>query len=232
MVCYKGLLKSKQDAMLLIKATSIGVLKRLHSRLSEQEKARITSGDIFVLSEQESNVKRWTDGFNWSASRMQGDFLIYKRITNGFVENMFKKVLSIHIDNQKFHVISYYTPECMLKSPLEDEELKRKIYECEGREIMSPMDNTLSGMYEEKKSKQYSPITPLSAEEKNGFPHIFTRQPIQPQQPQQQRQQQQKHQQQQQHQHYPQMHQSQMAGSITRYTIDQKHISLLNDLFY
>eukprot|EP00834_Sanchytrium_tribonematis_P001018 NODE_21_length_42443_cov_0.822808.p29 type:complete len:199 gc:universal NODE_21_length_42443_cov_0.822808:19422-18826(-) len=129
MVTYRGILKTKHDALLLIQATNSGVLERLRSRLSEYEKSAISSGDVFVLSEQESNVKRWTDGFNWSASRMQGDFLIYKRITNGFVENMYKKVLSVQLDDHKFHVVSYYSPEdTFLISPSEDRDLKRKMY--------------------------------------------------------------------------------------------------------
>ena len=155
MVTYRGMLKTKNDALLLIQATNMGVLQRLKSRLSEYEKSAISSGDVFVLSEQESNVKRWTDGFNWSASRMQGDFLIYKRITNGFVENMFKKVLSIQMDHHKFHVISYYNPESYLKSPSEDQELKRKMYLNES----SASGSFESLDFQEKEPEEYSGST-------------------------------------------------------------------------
>ena len=38
----------------------------------------ITSGSVFVFDEVESGIKRWTDGFFWSPSRILGNFLLYR----------------------------------------------------------------------------------------------------------------------------------------------------------
>ncbi len=38
----------------------------------------ITSGSVFVFDEDESGIKRWTDGFFWSPSRILGNFLLYR----------------------------------------------------------------------------------------------------------------------------------------------------------
>ncbi len=38
----------------------------------------IASGAVFVFDEDESGIKRWTDGFFWSPSRILGNFLLYR----------------------------------------------------------------------------------------------------------------------------------------------------------
>lgn len=38
----------------------------------------ITSGSVFVFDEDESGIKRWTDGYFWSPSRILGNFLLYR----------------------------------------------------------------------------------------------------------------------------------------------------------
>lgn len=38
----------------------------------------ISSGSVFVFDEEESGIKRWTDGFFWSPSRILGNFLLYR----------------------------------------------------------------------------------------------------------------------------------------------------------
>jgi hypothetical protein len=38
----------------------------------------IASGSVFVFDEEESGIKRWTDGLFWSASRILGNFLLYR----------------------------------------------------------------------------------------------------------------------------------------------------------
>jgi len=35
---------------------------------------------MVVFNENESNIKRWTDGRNWTPSRVQGDFLVYREL--------------------------------------------------------------------------------------------------------------------------------------------------------
>ena len=40
----------------------------------------IRSGSVFVFDEQESGIRRWTDGKLWSPSRVLGNFLIYREL--------------------------------------------------------------------------------------------------------------------------------------------------------
>lgn len=40
----------------------------------------IRSGSVFVFDEQESGIRRWTDGRLWSPSRVLGNFLIYREL--------------------------------------------------------------------------------------------------------------------------------------------------------
>lgn len=69
------------DALLLITAARFGLIPRFRRRLntSEQE-ALIFSGSIFLWTEEESCMKRWTDGYPWSPSRIHHEFLV-SRVT-------------------------------------------------------------------------------------------------------------------------------------------------------
>jgi hypothetical protein len=46
--------------------------------LVDAERKMITSGSVFVFDEDESGIKRWTDGLYWSPSRILGNFLLYR----------------------------------------------------------------------------------------------------------------------------------------------------------
>ena len=73
----RGWIKTTADALLVLEAARVGVVPRVRRRFHELEKrALITSGAILVFAEEESGIKRWTDPFLWSASRMQGHFLV------------------------------------------------------------------------------------------------------------------------------------------------------------
>lgn len=55
--------------------------RRISRRLLEHEKsALIKSGNVFVFSEDETQMRRWTDGKVWSASRVNGSFLTYREL--------------------------------------------------------------------------------------------------------------------------------------------------------
>ncbi|KAJ1974799.1 Gluconate transport-inducing protein [Dimargaris verticillata] len=75
---YNGYVETGHDALLLFEACRRGLLQRVPRRLSEKERATITSGSIFVWDEEESGMRRWTDGKSWSASRVLGCFLTYQ----------------------------------------------------------------------------------------------------------------------------------------------------------
>ncbi|TFK84170.1 hypothetical protein K466DRAFT_234386 [Polyporus arcularius HHB13444] len=75
----RGWIKTTRDAMLVFEATRVGIVPRVTRRFHELEKRSIIrSGAIFVFTEEESGIKRWTDPYLWSASRMQGNFLMYR----------------------------------------------------------------------------------------------------------------------------------------------------------
>jgi hypothetical protein len=73
-------------------AVRIGALPLVTRRLTDQERSYwIRSGSIFVWkeSDDDTGIKRWTDGICWSQSRMREPFLFYeekqtddRRVTN------------------------------------------------------------------------------------------------------------------------------------------------------
>ncbi|KAJ1926421.1 Gluconate transport-inducing protein [Tieghemiomyces parasiticus] len=75
---YTGYIETGHDALLLFEACRCGILNRVQRRLGEKERNSIRSGSIFVWDEEESGMKRWTDGKSWSASRVLGCFLTYQ----------------------------------------------------------------------------------------------------------------------------------------------------------
>ena len=73
----RGWIKTIKDAILVLEATRVGIVPRVTRRFHELEKRSIIqSGAILVFTEEESGIKRWTDPYLWSASRMQGNFLV------------------------------------------------------------------------------------------------------------------------------------------------------------
>ena len=46
----------------------------------QSERESIQSGAVFIFSEQDSGMRRWTDGMRWSKSRVEGQFLVYRRL--------------------------------------------------------------------------------------------------------------------------------------------------------
>jgi Gti1/Pac2 family transcription factor len=58
----------------------MGLLPRVQRRLSEKGRQSIRSGSVFVWDEREADMRRWTDGKSWSASRVSGSFLTYREM--------------------------------------------------------------------------------------------------------------------------------------------------------
>ncbi|KAJ1658320.1 Gluconate transport-inducing protein [Dispira simplex] len=77
---YHGYIESGHDALLLFEACRLGYFSRVQRRLSDKERATIRSGSIFVWDEEESGMRRWTDGKTWSPSRVLGCFLTYQEL--------------------------------------------------------------------------------------------------------------------------------------------------------
>jgi len=75
---WSGWIETTGDALLILEAARRGLIPRVTQRLVDSERKMITSGSVFVFDEDESGIKRWTDGFFWSPSRILGNFLLYR----------------------------------------------------------------------------------------------------------------------------------------------------------
>ncbi|POS85358.1 hypothetical protein EPUL_006753 [Erysiphe pulchra] len=80
METYFGHIRTSADAIKLFEACRLGILQRVRRRLSEKERQSIKSGSVFVWDEREAGMRRWTDGKNWSPSRVSGSFLTYREM--------------------------------------------------------------------------------------------------------------------------------------------------------
>ncbi|KAI0315680.1 Gti1/Pac2 family-domain-containing protein [Amylostereum chailletii] len=75
---WSGWIETTGDALIILEAARRGLIPRVTRRLVDAERKMITSGSVFVFDEDESGIKRWTDGFFWSPSRILGNFLLYR----------------------------------------------------------------------------------------------------------------------------------------------------------
>ncbi|KAH8091392.1 Gti1/Pac2 family-domain-containing protein [Cristinia sonorae] len=76
---FRAWIKTTYDALLVFEAARQGLVPRVMRRFHDAEKrSMIVSGAVLVFTEEESGIKRWTDPFVWTASRMLGNFMIYR----------------------------------------------------------------------------------------------------------------------------------------------------------
>ncbi|CAO3626142.1 unnamed protein product [Mucor fragilis] len=85
---FHGFIENTTDSLLIIEACRRGLLPTINRRLIERERSSIKSGTIIVFDETESGIKRWTDGFLWSPSRILGNFLVYRELENRKIRNI------------------------------------------------------------------------------------------------------------------------------------------------
>ncbi|KAG7902606.1 hypothetical protein KL935_001514 [Ogataea polymorpha] len=118
MESYHGLVVTLSDAILLLEAARQSIIPKMNRRLSDYERMiLIKSGAVFIWNESESNMKRWTDSRNWSASRVNAAFLVYRELDSSQSTNtsyvykrngLVKQSLSVTMKNGgKVHLISY-----------------------------------------------------------------------------------------------------------------------------
>ncbi|SAM09382.1 hypothetical protein [Absidia glauca] len=77
---FFGYVETTKDSLILLEACRKGHLPRVGRRLQEQERHLVKSGAVFCFDENESGIKRWTDGLVWSPSRIHGNFLVYREL--------------------------------------------------------------------------------------------------------------------------------------------------------
>jgi len=76
---FYGWIDTTWDALLVLEAARRGIVPRVTRRFHDIEKRNmIRSGAVIVFTEEESGIKRFTDPYVWSASRMLGNFMIYR----------------------------------------------------------------------------------------------------------------------------------------------------------
>lgn len=73
---FHGFIATTYDALLVFEAARRGIIPRVTRRLNDSERTMVQSGAVFVYDEQESGIKRWTDGHSWSPSRILANFLV------------------------------------------------------------------------------------------------------------------------------------------------------------
>ncbi|KAI0076180.1 hypothetical protein K474DRAFT_1708362 [Panus rudis PR-1116 ss-1] len=132
---FHGYVETTGDALRLVQAARCGLIPRITRRLNELERrAMIRSGAVFVFSVEESGIRRWTEGLQWSPSRIAGNFLVYREVTErggsrgtarpgasegarmdgqGVIKpnGLTKKTITVKIDGSDHHLICYYTAE-------------------------------------------------------------------------------------------------------------------------
>ncbi|OZJ01749.1 hypothetical protein BZG36_05242, partial [Bifiguratus adelaidae] len=82
----------------------LGPLHRVQRRLSEKERASIRSGSVYAWDEREAGMRRWTDGRNWSPSRVSGAFLTYRELD-------FKRRTAVTSASRSPHSSERYSPD-------------------------------------------------------------------------------------------------------------------------
>ncbi|KAG8905220.1 hypothetical protein FRB99_000439 [Tulasnella sp. 403] len=70
-------LRDAHDAHVLFQAVRQGILPLIRKRLTGPEQQALHAGQVFVWADREGSLERWTDGHNWSPSRVRGPFLMY-----------------------------------------------------------------------------------------------------------------------------------------------------------
>ncbi|KAF7984800.1 hypothetical protein HWV62_11806 [Athelia sp. TMB] len=79
---FFGRVDNTVEALHLVRAAQLDVVPRIRQRLnSEEREAMVISGAVFVFNVNEASMKRWTDGKIWSPSRIDGNFLLYRELS-------------------------------------------------------------------------------------------------------------------------------------------------------
>jgi hypothetical protein len=62
----------------MLEAARRGVIPQVTRHVVDAKRKMIYCGSVSVFDEDESGIKRWTDGLFWSPSRILGNFLLYR----------------------------------------------------------------------------------------------------------------------------------------------------------
>lgn len=100
---YVCCVHTEREALTLIKLASMNMIPRIRKRLNKREREYIKPGSVFVYNENETGIRRWTDRREWTPSRVQGIFLMYREL-NG---ELLKKTYRVMMADGRWHLIAY-----------------------------------------------------------------------------------------------------------------------------
>ncbi|KAI9295608.1 hypothetical protein K502DRAFT_277802, partial [Neoconidiobolus thromboides FSU 785] len=94
------------EALILLEASRRNLFPIEKSRLSVIERDNITSGSVFIYNEEESGIKRWSDGKTWSSSKLKKGFFQYQQLNGN--RKLTKKAITVTApDENLYHIINY-----------------------------------------------------------------------------------------------------------------------------
>ncbi|KMV66622.1 hypothetical protein M970_020990 [Encephalitozoon cuniculi EcunIII-L] len=111
---FYGRVENESDCLVLIDLARWGLIPRVQRRLTSRERKQIRHGSVFIYCEEESRIRRWTDGMSWTPSRVQGVFLMYRQLLSS--NPMMKRTYSATCGDRSFHIVGY-----LQAHPLHDE---------------------------------------------------------------------------------------------------------------
>jgi hypothetical protein len=89
---WTGFVHTTYDALIILEACLLGKLSHIPRRPHDRERPHIiVGGNVFIYEENASGIKRWTDGVTWSPSRIMGNFLVYRELSEPFPAGEKKK---------------------------------------------------------------------------------------------------------------------------------------------
>ena len=89
---WKCSIMTTKDALILVQRCIEGKMQPITRRPHDRERSELVqSGNCFVYTENGSGIKRWTDGINWSPSRILNNFLVYRELDKAFPPGEKKK---------------------------------------------------------------------------------------------------------------------------------------------
>lgn len=89
---WQGFIHTTFDALIILEACLQGKLSHIPRRPHDRERPQIiVGGNVFIYEENASGIKRWTDGVTWSPSRIMGNFLVYRELSEPFPAGEKKK---------------------------------------------------------------------------------------------------------------------------------------------
>ena len=80
---WNGWIETTGDALLMLEAAHRGLICSVNQHAVISENKKINSGSIFVYNTDDTNNECWTDGMQWTAPCILGNFQLFRQLKNG-----------------------------------------------------------------------------------------------------------------------------------------------------